>query len=419
MNEVTMLARAHVKIGRGEAAVLNGGGAERALSSPATKGQPNTFHTRVRVLSIVALGLSACSGGVDPIGAIQQTAWALEEKIAFSSTREAICADPTLGAQIYLMNPGPANPDPVRLTNTGCDHGNGFPAISPSGQKIAFDRGTTELLPYDDGKSRLVRHSELYVMAQDGSDQTHLTRGSSASWSSDGRWIAFHASASGTGQPINPNPGAATSDSDIFVANVDDLLAGVAPTNITNNAGNVWINEDADWSPDGQKIVFTRKNAVELDNSLRCLGNVLQSPPVRGGVCDYPSGEIWVMDADGSNPMQLTANGYEERAPSWSPDGTKFVYMCRVGGSGTTFQLCVMNADGSGYMQLTNNGLAHLTASFSPDGGTIIFHSGLIQLFTMPASGGIETQLTNPPGLNGFADWGRLKVNFPGSNSQK
>lgn len=382
------------------------------------------FHTvsRVRVLSIVALGLGACGGGADPIGAIQQAAWALKEKIAFSSTRDAICADPRLGAQIYVMNPDPANPDPARLTNTGCDHGNGFAAISPTGQKIAFDRGTTELVAYDDGKSRRVGLSELYVMAHDGSDQTHLTRGSSASWSPDGRWIAFHASASGTGQPINPNPGAATSDSDIFVANVDDLLAGVAPTNIINDAGSVWINEDADWSPDGQKIVFTRKSAVELDSSLRCLGNVLQSPPVPGGVCDYPSGEVWVMGADGSNPMQLTRNGYEDRAPSWSPDGTKLVYMCRAGGSGTAFQLCVMNADGSGNVQLTNNGLAHLTPSFSPDGGTIIFHttvSGLFQLFTMPASGGIETQLTNPPGLNGFADWGKLKVNFPSSNSQE
>jgi hypothetical protein len=43
--------------------------------------------------------------------------------------------------------------------------------------------------------------------------------------------IAFHGSASGTGRPINNGPGAATEDSDIFVANVDDLLEHGTPLN--------------------------------------------------------------------------------------------------------------------------------------------------------------------------------------------
>ena len=42
------------------------------------------------------------------------------------------------------------------------------------------------------------------------------------------KMIAFHASASGTGLPINPFPGSATADSDIFAVNVDDLLQASA-----------------------------------------------------------------------------------------------------------------------------------------------------------------------------------------------
>ncbi len=111
--------------------------------------------------------------------------------------------------------------------------------------------------------------SDLFLMKDDGSDQTFLVRGSSATWSPDSQSIAFHRSASGTGQPIHriPDLGAPATDSDIFVASVCDLLAGLPPTNITNSPG-----EDRRrrvWSPDGQKIVWTAHDPnVPNDNPL-------------------------------------------------------------------------------------------------------------------------------------------------------
>lgn len=66
--------------------------------------------------------------------------------------------------------------------------------------------------------------------------------------------IAFHASGSGAGLPINPFPGSATTDSDIFVVNVDDLLEnGAAPQNLTSNRV-ATVDDDPNWSPDGRKI---------------------------------------------------------------------------------------------------------------------------------------------------------------------
>ena len=102
--------------------------------------------------------------------------------------------------------------------------------LSPDGKKIVFDSNRLTLdIPTRFGTPNIF---DLFVMDADGANQTLLTRGSSATWSPDGKDIAFHASASyytsggnDTGEPIAGGPGAATTDSDIFVANVDDLAA--------------------------------------------------------------------------------------------------------------------------------------------------------------------------------------------------
>src|SRR5262245_32898883 len=172
----------------------------------------------------------------------------LVSTIAFTSSRD----DPTnpfpvVGAgEIYLMDPDGTNL--VRLAENTV--GDFMPSLSPDGKKIVFDSTRLRLL------NEPRNTSDLYLMNTDGTEQTWLIRGSSATWSPDSKYIAYHASASGIGLPVNDNPGAATSDSDIFIANIDDLLARVAgPQNITNSSDA--RDDDADWSPDGTKIVFT------------------------------------------------------------------------------------------------------------------------------------------------------------------
>ena len=143
----------------------------------------------------------------------------LVSTIAFASTRDG-------DLEIMLMNPDGS--DQRRLTDNTA--GDAFAALSPDGKKIAFDsnRNRADTEPNNT--------SDLFVMNTDGTEQTFLTRGSSASWSPDSKRIAFHASASGTEPPVRGEPGAATRDSDIFTANVDDLLEGVeGRRNITND----------------------------------------------------------------------------------------------------------------------------------------------------------------------------------------
>ncbi len=333
-------------------------------------------------------------------GAALVSAWAptqnreklatLRSTIAFVSTRHDPAADPAvdaqrawLAAEIYLMDGDGTNPR--RLTeNRDSD---GFPALSPDGRRIVFDSNRLR------AEGEPLNTSDLFVMNADGTGQTSLTRGSSATWSPDGRKIAFHASASGTGQPINSLPGAATTDSDIFVMNVDDFLKNrTRPKNITNNRAA--IDDDPDWSPRGRQIIFT-------------------SHTVSDNTDNHVTAEIYVIDADGTRkPTRLTTNVEEERAPSWSPDGRRIVFCCRRGGP--DFEICVMNADGTGQVQLTDNTIGDLTPSWSPDGKKIVFHRrvggrGQFQLILINADGTGEKQLTFPPGLNAFPNWGEVR----------
>ena len=139
----------------------------------------------------------------------------LVSTIAFSSTRDDP-ANPWF-AEIYLVNADGG--DPRRLTeNTFAEY---FANLSPDGKKIVFDSNRNFVEPEP------INTSDLFLMNPDGGEQVFLIRGSTATWSPDSKNITFHASASGAGEPINDDPGAATIDSDIFVMNVDDRLAGV------------------------------------------------------------------------------------------------------------------------------------------------------------------------------------------------
>jgi Tol biopolymer transport system component len=299
--------------------------------------------SRFRALSAIAL-LAAGATLLADIGQSQsKDNFKLVPTIAFSSVHNIPdCPAPpgpfpgnsqVAVGEIYLMGPDLTNPNNVqRLTdNDSCTHGDLFATLSGDGKKIVFDSNRLRS-PTDP-----LNTSDLFVMDVDGSNQKWLIRGSSANWSPalpknshgapDSKQIVFHASASGLEGPIRPDPGAPTFDSDLFLLNVDDCLQYLhvhfkancrdLATDITKdlqpdstfapnyNDGQFSppnlpaIHEDADWSPDGTKIVFTSHRAYP-----RC-----DTPN-----CNYPDTEIYTINTDGTGLRQLTQNTYEERA---------------------------------------------------------------------------------------------------------
>jgi len=338
------------------------------------------------VLAIAAVIIAGPAG-------IAAAAECLSSTIAFSSTRDDPAVNPPLLAtEIYLIDPDGTNAR--RLTdNNAADF---MAKLSPDGKRIVFDSNRARVA------GEPLNTSDLFLMKADRKDQSLMTRGSSATWSPDGKYIAFHRSASGLGLPINPDAGAATTDSDIFVLRLpDDDEPIEEPINVTNSDGK--IDDDPDWSPDGTKIVFTRKPDTDL-------------PTERPFY--YPSQEIYVLNLETGLVEQLTHNDFEERGPAWSPDGTRLVFLCRIGPADAagvpTFEICTMDADGTNLTGLTFNSVLEGTPTWSPDGQKIAFHRNVSgpqssQLFVMNANGTDQTQLTFPPGINLLAAWGVVR----------
>jgi len=172
-------------------------------------------------------------------------------------------------------------------------------------------------------------------------------------------------------------------DNEIYVA---DLKAWKI-TQLTKAAGNSF---DPDWSPDGTKIIFrTDRNGKEPFTS-------------------FESGEIYVMNSDGSDQINLTKNLANDGWPKWSPNGTQIVFASYRDGRSNS-EIYIMNADGSGVSQLTNTpGSNNEDVSWSPDGKKIAFKSyrdGDWEIYVMNSDGTAQNRLTRSPGEDSWPSW--------------
>ena len=293
---------------------------------------------RLAVLAIVASAAYMPAAARRASGSITTVA---NGAIAFTSSRDG-------NDEVYVRQ---INGTLVNVsTNPASDT---QPSFSPSGSQIAFQSTRNQHAP------------EIFVMDADGANVHELTFppavAFSPAWSSDGTRIAF------------------TDLGEIWTMNTD----GSNQQQLTSSGG---YDDKPAWSPDGTRIAFESGVTGNLD--------------------------VYVMNADGTDVTDLTNNTATDANPSWSPDGTTIAFATtRNNPSWCAFpcvrDIYVMNTDGSSPINLTGASSVNLLPRWSPTGAQLVFERRELndEIYVMNADGTGATNITNNDAFDGYPTW--------------
>ena len=119
------------------------------------------------------------------------------------------------------------------------------------------------------------------------------------------------------------------------------------------------------WSPDGARLALAVENTGSDD--------------------PYWGRHIWVVEADGSNMVQLTNGPQWDNSPSWSPDGNQIVFQRSFFEDDS--YIVTIDVDGSNETPLTAGSPEEHSPSWSPDGANIGYVTEHGQLALMAPDG--------------------------------
>lgn len=236
---------------------------------------------------------------------------------------------------------------------------------SPDGRRLAF---TMEI----DG------NVDVYYMDLDATNVNRLTNDdaedSGASWSPDGSMIAFNSNRSGSDQ--------------VWRSNVDAGEWGYNLTQLTEDTHHNRVNNFLSWSPDGRWIAF------EADR-------------------DRDDPEIYLANSvDGSNQQRLTFTRALDEVPSWSPTGAEILFSSDMHDEpqSGTYDIYIMNVDGTAQRRLTTTPGAASYPSMSADGKRIAYsyqsgEGGVMEIWIMNSDGSDPMRLLEGGGIPRFSPY--------------
>lgn len=221
-----------------------------------------------------------------------------------SGKQIAYCSEQAGDSQIWVMNIDGSSPRQVSHSKYPAY----FPAFSPDGRRIAYESRDGGPAAYD-----------IYVVPAKGGKATRFTGAPGddeyATFSPDGRTIAFVSH-----RKVGP--------AQIWLM---DAATGHHQRQLTHDQAGK--DERPDWRPDGKQIAYVA------------------------------SGNIWVMNSDGTDAHSITRGPAYDFAPAWSPGGNQIVF---IRTSGPVKQAYVINPDGSGLHALLQSKTRQLTPTWQP-----------------------------------------------------
>ena len=223
--------------------------------------------------------------------------------------------------------------------------------------------------------NHIIFHSEaqgnvdIYIVGAEGKNLQRLTDSESEdsfpTWHPNGQRVAF-----GTNRDGN---------FEIY----EMIIVGRALRNITNDPAN---DIQPDWSHDGRRIAFSSKRGRTIS-------------------------DIYLMDPSGANLVNLTNHKGGDFEPTWSPDDSKIAWSSSRHGNGDIF---VMNANGENVIQLTGfaAGLEgqweESDLTWAPNGkklAHIAFMGGVSSLYITDPDGKNRVEAPDVGGVNRAPSW--------------
>jgi Tol biopolymer transport system component/DNA-binding winged helix-turn-helix (wHTH) protein len=284
------------------------------------------------------------------------------------------------------------------ITDPTTSLGDAFPAISPDGKTLLFDRHGS----FNGGSLYSIR---VDADAKPIGTPTQLTEGSrfwAPHWTSDGKEIIAHAFSEHFNGAVRMSADGSPSFQTLPWLSGGGLFDIARRGNriafsVVRGDTNIWridltarpIHPEPfiastvrdvfpQYSPDGRKLAFHSNRS----------GTGLQ---------------IWVSDSDGNQARQLTSlRPGLTGTPHWSPDGQTIAFDSSYTGH---FQVYTMSPDGGKMRQWTNGNFDSFAATWSRDGRWLYFtsnQSGRNELWKMPIAGGTPVQVTHNEGSMGI-----------------
>lgn len=321
---------------------------------------------------------------------------------------------------------------------------NSFPTYSPDGTQIIFNSDVEK------------ENNDVYLMNVDGSNVRKITDGPGwdasppNAWSADGTQVLLLSDEGGKEsiflmniEPYAPRRVAPKVESD---ERLDPSYSPAGDKVVYKLANDLRIFDIASgtdkfvfrttavggptFSPDGSKILFqervdenTEICSVNIDGS--GFANITQNPTRDMTPAYSPDGtmiafasareygtstfEIYVMNADGSDPRLVFGDRAISASPTWASDGKSLVFANdREDGRIGNFELFSVNLDGSSFRRLTTRPRYDADASYSPDGSKIAFGSntdGNLEIYVMNADGSGIVRITRDMASDVFPRW--------------